>query len=140
MFVLCSAREVHVVILLNERSVCWSLAVIVHNYFALRMGVDSESDAFVFEIVNLIQMSEKGVTNEDKVSCASLELIGVNGKLASCSLSLMKIKSWSHFKGLAANREADRLQFLGNIRARGHDLAEVVISNAIKVVNIGPGL
>jgi len=127
---------VHVVILLNERGVFWSFAVIVHNYFTLRMSVDSERDGFILEIVNLVKMSQEGITNEDKISCASLQLIGMNCELASCSFGLMEVESWSHFKGLTANGEANWLQFLCDVCARGHYLAEVVISNAIKVMDI----
>jgi len=100
------------------------------------MSVDSERDGLIFEIVNLIKMSQKGITNEHKISCASLQLIGMNCELASCSFSLMEIESWSHFEGLTADREANWLQFLCDIGARGHYLAEVVISNAIKVMDI----
>jgi len=127
---------VHVILLLNERGVFWSFAVVVHDYFTLRMSVDSERDGFIFEIVNLIKMSQKSITNEHEITCASLQLVGMNSELASGSLSLMKVESWSHFKGLTTNREANWLQFLCDICARGHYLAEVVISNAIKVMDI----
>ena len=48
----------HVVLLsLDERSVGWSLAIVVHEDFVFGMLVDSKSDGLVFEIVNLIQVS-----------------------------------------------------------------------------------
>jgi hypothetical protein len=83
---------------LDEWGVGWSLAIFIHENFVFRMLVDSESNGFVFEIVDLVKMSQKCVSNEDKGSSASLQLVRVNGKLASFSLSLMKIESRAHFE------------------------------------------
>ena len=48
----------------------------------------------------------------------------------------MKVESWAHFEGLSSNSEANWLEFGSDVSARGHDLAEVVISDTVQIVDI----
>ena len=81
-------------------------------------------------------MSQKSITDQNKVTGASLQLVGVDGELASLALSLMEIELWSHFKGLSSDCERDWLQFWSNLSARSHYLAEVIIGDAVDLWNI----
>jgi len=122
----------HVVLFcLDHWSIFRSLTVIVHDDFVFGVGVYTKRYGLIFKVINLIKMSQKGISHKDKISCASLKLVRVNCELASSSLSLMEIKLCGHFESLATNGKGNWLQFLGDIGARSHNLTEVIISNAI---------
>lgn len=121
---------------LHEWSVGRSLTIIVHEDFVFGMFVHSKGDGFIFEVIHLVKMSQKCVSNEDKGSSSSLKLVRVNGELASFSFGLMEVKSRAHFESLTTDRESNRLEFRCNISTWGHHLAEVIISDAIQIMNI----
>jgi len=60
----------------------------------------------------------------------------VDGELATLTLSLMQIKLWAHLEGLTADAETDWLQFLHNLSAWSHHLAEVIICHAVNSRNV----
>ena len=87
----------------------------------------------MLEVIDLIQVTQKGVADQIQVTAASLHLILVDGKLASGALSLMQVKLWLHFENVITDLNADWLQFWCNLIAWGHDLAEVVVVDAVKI-------
>ena len=50
-------------------------------------------------------MSQEGVSDKHQVASASLQLVGVDGKLASLALSLMQVQLGSHLESLPADSE-----------------------------------
>jgi len=54
----------------------------------------------VLKVINLIKMSEKGVSDEVEVASAALHLILMNSKLASISFSLMQVQLWFQFESI----------------------------------------
>jgi len=48
----------------------------------------------------------------------------------------VEIQTWFELENLATDLETDWLQFWSNLVAWGHDLAEIVVSNAIEVTKI----
>jgi hypothetical protein len=132
-----AGNHTHVVFFgLYEWSVCWSLTIIVHEDFVFGMLVYSKSNGFIFKVIDLIKMSQKSVSNEDKGSGSSLKLVRVNSELASFSLGLMKVKSRAHFESLTSNLESNRLELSCNIGTWSHYLAEVIIGDAIQIMNV----
>lgn len=87
----------------------------------------------MLEVVDLIQVTQQSVTNKVKVAAAALHLILVDCELASCTLSLVKVELRLHLENEFTNLDTDWLQFRSDLVARGHDLAEVVIVDAVKV-------
>ena len=87
----------------------------------------------MLKVIHLVQMSQEKVTDQHKVSSASLELIVVNGELATRALCLMKIHLRLHFKHLVAQLHADSADVLGDLLARMHALTEVIIDYAVDI-------
>ena len=54
----------------------------------------------MLKVINLIKMSEKGVSDEVEVASAALHLILMNSKLASISFSLMQVQLWFQFESI----------------------------------------
>jgi len=63
----------------------------------------------MLKVINLIKMSEKSVSDEVKVTSASLHLILMDSELASVSFSLMKVQLWLHFKGIITKLDTNWL-------------------------------
>ena len=121
---------------LDKWSVGRSLTIVVHEDLVLGMLVHSKSDGFVLEIVNLIQVSQKGISHKNQGSSASLELVRVDGELASLALGLMEVEAWAHFESLASDGEGHWLELWSDVDARGHHLAEVVVRDAVQVMDV----
>lgn len=81
-------------------------------------------------------MSKKGIADEQQVTTASLHLVIANGELASLTLGLVEIQTWFELENLATDLETDWLQFRSDLGAWSHDLAEIVIGDAIDVGDI----
>jgi hypothetical protein len=56
----------------------------------------------------------------------------VDGKLAFIALSLVEVILRFKFEDLSTNLKSKRLNLVFNFFTRGHDLTEVVISDAVK--------
>ena len=114
-------------------SVLWSVAAFVHKHFTLRVLVDSQTDRFIFEIIDLIQVSEHDISNQEQSTAASLKLVLVDGKLTLVALSLVEVQVWSKLEHHVVDLESDWLQLRGDGLAGLFDEAEVVIVNAVHV-------
>lgn len=78
-------------------------------------------------------MTKQCVTDKVKVAATALHLVVVDCELASVALSLMEVELWFQLENKVADLDTDVVEFGGNLIAWGHDLAEVVIVDAIDV-------
>ena len=111
----------------------WPFSWLVDVYFSFGMFVDAEGDGLFFKIVDLIEVAEEGITDQIEVATAPLHLILMNSKLASRTFGLMEIEFWSNLKNLITNLNTNWLQFWCNFFAWLHDLAEVVVVDAVEI-------
>lgn len=91
------------------------MACLIHQNLVLAVLVHTQGDRLIFEIVNLIQVSEEEVTHNHEITAGSLHLVGVDSELAPLSFSLVEVKLWLQLEDLATDLEANWLHILGNL-------------------------
>ena len=53
------------------------------------MGIDTETDCFIFEVIDLVQMVEQEVADDEEVTVAAVEVVLVDGDLALVGVCLV---------------------------------------------------
>jgi hypothetical protein len=65
------------------------------------MSVNTQTNGFMFEIIDLVEMLQESITNDEQISTASFHLILVDSKLAFVTFCLMQVLRWWNLKGLS---------------------------------------
>jgi len=97
------------------------------------MCIDSKTNRFILEIIDLIKMPQNRITDQEKVRARALELVLVNGELALVTLCLMKVELGLQLDYLSTDLNANGREGRGDLVTRSHDLTEVVISHTVQV-------
>ena len=80
-------------------------------------------------------MPQHDVSDEEEAATATLELILMDGELALLALSLVEVLRGWKFDLLSADLEDQRFQLLFDLVTWGHHLTEVVVSDAVNIMN-----
>ena len=120
-------------------SVSGSVSSVVHDDVVLRVSVYSQTDGFVFVVVNLVQVTKHYVSDQEQLSTGSFQLVFVDSELAFVVFCLVNVLTWWQLEHGLTDLEGYWLQVLGDISTVLVDKAEVVIVDAVDVWDgLGP--
>lgn len=137
--VLGLGRGLHILCNLGLDGIDRSGAWLVHGNFLIGVDVDAKTDLVTIKVVNRVEVTEEGVTNEEQVLILSWQAALVNDEEALALVRLVKVLLRVDFENEVAHLEADGLNLLGYFLARRLNVAESLITVAVKVrEGLGP--
>lgn len=64
----CSVLHLHVILgNLSLLEISWSISRLVHGYFALRVGIDTQTNLILVKIVYGVEVPQESISNKEQV-------------------------------------------------------------------------
>jgi hypothetical protein len=97
------------------------------------VNIDSKTDLVLIEIINTVEVLQKGITYQEKISIFAWQLALVYDEIAFSFVGLIEILFWVYFENVVAHLEPNWLNLWSNFFTGFLNIAEGLIGFTIQL-------